>query len=439
MELNLLDWILEADAFGTGTDTQTGIPGNVPITQPNTGAMAPSAAPGGDPNAANMPPADNLPNDNQQQLPDYANDPQQPDVPEDQMETDELDFEKFKKRFLVDSVKGNVQELKDLILKVRDYDLEPYQRKFVEDNLQILFLRENSNIDKVTKDIRKTLKEDLDHNNPATSLVDHMTHSLESQPSLNSIYVKLSGYHGLKGELHRQFIASLTGAVQVGAGGLNEDLILNEREFSIKISTRMANRWGDISIGPWRLQEEDPERFLKPIELKKLEDGSPEERVSLKHRVIIESICKVFEERAFIINVVADDGTINYLGFDISSSIKSAFLEGKLIVRTTLADNVEIFIDEDGSIVQIPDIKILYVKEEGEVGEDGKKIKKHIEFIEKKNGNLFLVAPIETIKEASTAFQGLNLKEVPYSGNPSDLNVLRRCISSTPELLLRNC
>jgi hypothetical protein len=46
---------------------------------------------------------------------------------------------------------------------------------------------------------------------------------------------------------------------------------------------------------------------------------------------------------------------------------------------------------------------------------------------------------LDTIKEASSAFQGIVVKEIPYVGNPSDINTLIRCVPSAPEIILRSC
>lgn len=433
--INLQDWLVKEDgAYGTGTDTQTGVPGNVPASQPTDGAMAPSASPNGDPSIANMPPTDNDPPE------DVSSDPQAPDMPEDRGDKEDVDFETWKKKFLVESIKGNVQDLKSMIMDVRDSDFEdPYQRKFIEDNLQILFLRENSNINEASQKIRKLIKDDLDHNNPATSVVNHIQKVMEEQPMLNNIFIKLTGLRGMKMPLHREFIAALTGSVQVGSGGSTEDLIFNEKEYSIRMSTRFNATFGEINIGPWALRRDDPQRYLEAPELRRLEDGSPEEKTVLKRRIIMESIAEKYENRAFIVNVVGVDGTVYTLGWDISTSLKAAYTEGRLIVRTPKNDNNEVMIDSDGAIIQMPDMKIYYVKDTGEMGGNGKPYKEEIEFMERKMGQLFLTADLKTIKEAASSFQGLNIQESPWKGNPSDLRVLSRCIPSSSETLLRQC
>ena len=58
------------------------------------------------------------------------------------------------------------------------------------------------------------------------------------------------------------------------------------------------------------MREDDPERYLTDPEQKRLDEGSPEEKEVLRHRVVIEGISDNFKKRSFIINVVNNDGTI---------------------------------------------------------------------------------------------------------------------------------
>jgi len=283
------------------------------------------------------------------------------------------------------------------------------------------------------------IKDDLDHNNPGVSVVNHIVAVLETAPLLNNVYIKLSGLYSMKADQHRKFIASLTGAVQVGSGGSNEDLIYNEKDFSIRISTRFNARFGDVYIGNWSLRTDDPQRYLKPPEIQRLEDGSPEEKDVLRRRVVMESIAETFKTRAFIINVAETDGTIFSVGWDISTSLKAAYTDGRLVVRTKGDDGSEAMIDDDGAIISFVDLKIMYVKDTGETDESGKPYKKEIEFLVRKAGQLYLTADIKTLKEAAASFPGIIIRETPYQGNPSDLKVLQRCVPSSPEILMRQC
>lgn len=394
-------------------------------------AMDPNAGNAGDPNAATDPNAAN-----QQQMPDVSMDPQAPDMPE---EKPQQDFEQWKNSYFKESLKGEVGKLIDLIQQVRDLDLEPYPRKFVEDNLQVCFLRQHANIDKASKDIRKLIKDNLDQNNPSVSLVNHIDNTLKSMPELNNVFIKMKGLLGMKGDLHRKFVAAIIGGIQVGSGGNNEDVIYNEREYSIRISTRFNDRWGRVEIGKWSLREDDPERYLTEPEQRRMQEGSPEEKDVLRRRVVMEAIAEAFKRRAFVIHSVGVDGTVYAMGWDVAGSLRAAYQEGKLIVKTITTDNSEAMIDDNGTITPYVDIQIKYISETGGVDENGKPMKEEHDFMERIDGMLFLTADIEILREASTSFTGIVLKETPYSGNPSDLKVLQRCVPNATEILMRQC
>jgi len=391
--------------------------------------------------ASAAPPPEQPPNQtnasNKPETPDFSSDPVAPDMPEE--EEEKQDFEQWKNSFFKESVKGDASKLIDMIHEVRDLELESYPRKFVEDNLQICFLRQYANIDKASQMIRKQVKEQLDKNNPTVSLVNHMSQALQVMPELNNIFIKLKGLLGMKGDLHRKLIASLIGGIQVGSGANNEDIIYNEREYSIRISTRFNDKWGRVDLGKWSLKQDDPSEYLTDPEQKRLEEGSPEEKDVLRRRIVMESIAETFQERGFLIHVVGENGTIYSLGWDISSSLRNAYTDGKLVVRTFQNDNSESMITDEGEIIPYVDIKIKYLKETGEVDEDGKPVQEEFDFMERIDGILFLTATLKILQETSSSFAGMVLKEVPYTGNPSDLRVLMRCVPSAPEILTRSC
>jgi len=51
-------------------------------------------------------------------------------------------------------------------------------------------------------------------------------------------------------------------------------------------------------------------------------------------------------------------------------------------------------------------IKIVYEKETGKTDENGKPLTDELDFISRKDGVLMLTASLETLKEASSSFQG---------------------------------
>lgn len=397
------------------------------------GQMAPGAVPQGqeDPNIANL----------TQQMPgeeDVSQDPQYPDMPEEKGSAE--DFEIWKNEYFKESIKGDTQSLMELLAQVKDIDgLMPHQKKFVRDNWDVQLIRQNSNVLNASKEIRKLLRQQLDQNNPATSVINHLTQVMESDPMLNNIFIKMEGYGSLKMDLHRKYMAALLGAVQVGTGSNTEDIVFNERDYSILISTRMNSRWGDVFLGNWTLREDDPQRFLSEPEVQKLEAGSPEEKDVLRRRVVMESVAQQFETRAFTVTVVGEDGTLYQFGWDIAGSLRAAYTEGKLVVRTRQSDNSEAMIDDSGAIIPLIDLDVYYVRETGDQTPDGRPQTEEIPFIEKRYGKLYLVAAVDTIREATQTLQGANFKEIPYMGNPTDLNTLQNCVYSAHDLIMRQC
>ena len=426
----LQDWLLEQDIPAAGG-------------QPDpAGGQAPMTDPTMSPDVTTQPPADMAPPIDQGA--DVSQDPQAPDMPEKSEHGDLDDFEVWKNKYFKDSIKGDTNHLMNLLSHVRNKEghkggLKPYERKFVEDNWNIQLIRSNANVDQASKEIRKLIRGQIDKNNPATSVVNHVSNVLETMPSLNNIYIKLGGYGGLKGDLFRKYYAALVGAVQVGSGADQEDIIYNERDYSIMMSTRFNSRWGDVALGNWSLREDDPERYLSEPELKRLQEGSPEEKDVLRRRIVLESIAKQFETRAFIVTVVDEDGTIHSVGWDISNSLRGAYADGKLVVKTRRSENSEAMIDDGGNIIPLVDLSIYFAKETGQQDEEGMPEKEEIEFMERRDGMLFLTGTFHTIKDASSALSGIVLKETAYRGNPSDLLTLRRCVYSAHDLLMRQC
>lgn len=369
---------------------------------------------------------------------DVSDDPETPDMPEEK--GDEKDFEVWKSNYFKESIKGDASKLLELLSPLRNKEgMEPYQRKFVDDNWNVQLIRQNANVAEASKQIRKSIRDQLDRSNPATSVVNHVFNTLQTVPTLNETFIRMMGYTGNKGELHRKFIAALTSAVQVSSSPDRENVIFNEKEYSIKMSTRLNSEWGEVALGSWSLREDDAERYLSEPELRRLSEGSPQERDVLRRRVVIESIAKHFDEQAFVIHVVSDDGTIYHLGWDVSNALRGAYAEGKVVVKTVKSENSEAMISDSGEIMPMVDLKIYFVKETEEQDEYGNPKMEEIEFMEKRHGTLFLTAGLVTIREAAGAMQGTEFKETPYQGNPSDLRVLKQCVYSAHDMLMRQC
>jgi hypothetical protein len=109
---------------------------------------------------------------------DLGQDPTYPEMPE---EENKDDFEIWRIKYVKESIKGDPNALIQSILHVRNRQLDPPQRKFVEDNLEVNFLRQNANIFQASNEIRKLLKKEFDRTNPATSVIKHITTVLDQQ------------------------------------------------------------------------------------------------------------------------------------------------------------------------------------------------------------------------------------------------------------------
>jgi hypothetical protein len=428
--LNLESWLAEQDI--------PPLAGQPDMPQGGGGANPLGTGPGGYP-PQEAPPED--PNITQQGLPeqppeeDVNDDPENPYMPDEQ---EDLGFEQWKNKYFKASIKGDPNELEELLKDVRDRDLEAYEEKFVEDNIRIQHLRQQSNIKDASSKIRRLIREQLDKNNPASSIANHMHETLMSSPELVNVFIKMEGLLGAKGDPHRKYITSLVSGVQVGSGSTTEDVIFNEKEYSLNISTRINAEFGNLMVGRWSLREDDPEKFLDESELERLDVGSPEEKDVLRRRVVMESIADKYKKRAFIFNSIDENGTVYLIGWDMANSLKAAYKDGKLVVRSVKSENSEAMIDDNGAIISQLDLKINYVKPTGQLDASGEKETKEILFMERRDGMLWLMADIPLLKEASSTLQGLVFKEFPYNGNPSDLKALKRVAPETTELLLRN-
>ena len=437
--LTINDWLLKE--VGAGQDVLA--PALDPLAGGGSGQPPTDAGPPGMPGAgASGPPLEDKDMSNPMEKPVEAGakglpDPITPDMPDE--EPKNANFEMWKGKFFKESVKGDVNALIENINSIRNTDLDSYPRKFVEDNLQILFLRQNANIAKASDTIRKAIRDKIDHNNPCLTLIGNLLSGLQPMPELSNIFIKILGLYSNKADAHRKYIAALLGAVQVGSGGQNEDIILNQKEYSVRISTRMQSKFGMIDLGKWSMNVKDPETFLSEAELDRLENGSPSEKDMLRKRIIIESIAETFMRRSFIINVVEKNGTVYFVGADFANALRDGYAEGRLTVKHLVSDYSTAIYDSKGELVTLPEISIYYNQNTGKIDEQGEPIYKEYEFVSCRDGMMFLTADLDIIKEASTAFQGMIVKEIPFAGNPNEIQPLMRCVPSCPEYLLRNC
>jgi hypothetical protein len=367
---------------------------------------------------------------------DVTQDPQSMENPPD-AEGGDKDYEQWKHDFMEAAVKADNEELINMLNAIRERNLEASQRKFVEDNFQIFTFRRDANVLKASTLIRNNVKKDLDRTNPGTTLMQHFGEALQEQPLLYQGLIKLAGTFAWKQDLHRKWLASFFGAVQVGGGSTNKDIVFCGDEYDINMSTRFTTQFGEINIGKWNLVESDPKKYLKPDERETLTEGSPEEKQVLRRKIIIKAISETYRKRAFMVHVVTTDGTVYMLGWDIGNSLLDAYKEGKVVVRGQENEDKEILIGDEGEIIPVIDYSLLFVKETGEVDDSGRPETEEVPFIQRRDGTLYLVAELETLKTASAGMSGIFFQSVPYGGNPSDILQLQRSVPGLYEIIAK--
>src|SRR5690606_9769900 len=140
--------------------------------------------------------------------------------------------------------------------------LSSSQRKFLDDNWEIQRLRTDPVFRDGSKMFFKKIRETFDKNSPSASYVAALADVVGAYPTMRAVMYKLTGYSGMKVELHRKFIAALLGAVQISSNPESSQLITGDKDTRASITTRMATVFGECPIGTWSLKTDDVERFL---------------------------------------------------------------------------------------------------------------------------------------------------------------------------------
>lgn len=434
-DLNWLDFLTEAD-------DPTGAPGGVAPQQQGT-PPGPPLQGASDPANNSGPPKGNPPQQDQGPGPDQTDDPQAPEVPADQ--PGQQGFETWKRNFMKLAIKGDPAEMMLSLNSMRDQPSQNFelpQKRFLDDNHMILAFRQNPLIAKASTEIRKNLKQQLDRNQPAVSVMTYLYGTLsnmyQEQPLIRDVFLKFVGFHAPKAELHRKFIAALLGAVQEGGGGTAHDLRYSEKEYSIPISTRFYSEFGNVNLCDWALQKRDPEKYLPDSDQEKLNtDGTPEEKQVIRRRVVVSSICDRLKNRSFLMHITTLDGNVYHFGWDVSEGLMGGFREGKLVVRSKGPNDADAMYNDQGDLVSLVDVVMYYLKPTGETDENGRPKTREVPFLERRDGQLYLTASLETMRDLANGLTGFFFKEDPFTGNPSDIRNVMRAIPSLEEMLLR--
>ncbi len=279
-----------------------------------------------------------------------------------------------------------------------------------------------------------------------TELYSIISSEIEPYKTITDCLTKLPGFYSMKSDLFRKSIAAIANGVQIGSGGTLEDLFipLAEDGVGIKVCTRCYTDFGNIQIGKWALQFNDPENFLSDAELKKLNDtGSPEEKEVLRKRVIVESIAESFKDKVYLCMIIDPNmGERHEIGFNFAELIRDGWKNGYISIEFKASvGQGDAGVKTDGELIDLQKIQINYVKESPDkLDEEGKPVKEYVEFMDVKNGFLYVtIMGDEFTNFANDAQAGLFYSSKPFDSGPEELLKIQRCVPDIKEILLRKC
>jgi len=279
-----------------------------------------------------------------------------------------------------------------------------------------------------------------------TELYSVVSSEIEPYKAITDCLVKLPAFYSMKSDLYRKAMGAMMNGVQIGSGGSLEDLFipLGEDGVGIKVCTRCYTDFGNIQIGKWNLQFNDPENFLSDAELQKLNNtGSPEEKEVLRKRVVVESIAENFKDKVYLCMIVDPNmGERHEIGFNFAELMRDGWKNGYISIEFKASvGKGEAGVQVDGELIDLQEVQIDYIKENADkLDEEGKPVKEHVELMEVKNGFLYVtVMGDEFTNFANDAQAGLFYSSKPFDSGPEELLKVQRCVPDIKEILLKKC
>lgn len=279
-----------------------------------------------------------------------------------------------------------------------------------------------------------------------TELMSIFSNEIDRYEMVKDVLQKLPSFYSMKADLFRKTIASLMNAVQIGSGGTLEDLFIpiGENGVGIKVCTRFYTMFGNIQIGKWSVQFNDPENFLSDVELEKLTNsGSPEEKEILRKRVVIESLSENFKDKVYVVMIVnPNTGQRHEIGFNFSELVKDGWKNGYISVdfKASVGEG-SAGVKVDGELIDLQEIHISYVKTSvDKLDEEGMPSKELIDLLELKNEQLYLtISQEEFINFVNDAQAGIFYSSKEFDRGPEELKKVQRCVPDIKEIVLRQC
>lgn len=279
----------------------------------------------------------------------------------------------------------------------------------------------------------------------AVDLYAIISEEIERFETITNSIIKLPNFYSLKNEMFRKIICALCNGVQISSGGTLEDIFIPifKNGSGLKVCTRSATSFGNIEIGKWNPQFNDPELFLSKPELNKLQTGSPEEKDVLRKRIIIESISNKFNDRLYIIVIVnQNNGIRKEIGINFDSLLKSGWQNGILSPEFHAGvGQGDAALTVNGEFIDLQIIGINYIKTNSdELDEEGLPVKEKIEFAIQKDGRLYITIKEEDFNSfVQDISDGVFYSEKPFDKDQKQLKDIMLCTPDIKEILLKKC
>ena len=349
----------------------------------------------------------------------------------------DLEKEEFKK-LIAD---GKDEEAMDKLMGLRGQEnIKPLDRKFIEDNLAVLSLAEDTNLAEVREAIKKLANKD--EGTMVSSLLDE---EINKSDTLKQVLIKMSNFGASKADMFRKVFACCVSGVQIGFGGTSPDI---EKPKKVKkgeepateepetYSTRCYSKFGTIEVGDWMPKPDDPEKFLTEEELARFRgEGSPNEQEALRQRIIIDSMIERFSGRDFVVLVSNyETGKCTLIQLNFVTFVKEGYTTGKIVPKISTDATTTASISTNGEWIPLSDIDLVYLKEdiEGKIDE--------LPFVKCTDSKIYLViSEYDFVSLSTDVSSGVFFQEYTYEADVESLRTIQRCVPDIKEMLLRKC
>lgn len=216
----------------------------------------------------------------------------------------------------------------------------PAQQQFVEANLSSLSLLDETIVDEIRRKMRKA--------SDVESLFTEIETFLSSYPEMGEAMMRLSSAGPDKPNLLRQLLAATCAGVVI-PGNSGGEVHLPRKGEPIVLRPACVLDWGYVDLGPVKIVSTSPEEYLSKGELRRLDNGSPDEKRILRSRVFVESLAdQLGGVYHLVLSISAAKSKWELAGFQ-SDVFRDAYDDGTItVLEATVGPDGSLGVDEDG-------------------------------------------------------------------------------------------